>query len=53
LLGLPWGVCCGLVKASWDGVAGRSMSLERVWSGGGGIGIWKLSLLAAMAGCWW
>lgn len=34
------------MKASCEGVAGRSMSLERVWSGGGGIGIGKLGALA-------
>jgi hypothetical protein len=41
LLGLPWGVCGGLMKRSCEGVAGRSMLFERVCSGGGTIGSWK------------
>lgn len=48
LLGLPCGVCCGLVKGSCEGVPGRSISVPRVWSGGGGIGSWKPSLLASV-----
>jgi hypothetical protein len=52
LLGLPWGVCCGLMKAS-VGVPGRSIALSRVCSGGGGAGSWKLSLLpSSMMGYW-
>jgi hypothetical protein len=50
LLGLPCGVCCGLMKASCEGVPGRSMSLARVWSGGGGTGSWKLGALAMVRG---
>lgn len=46
LLGLPWGVCCGLMKAS-AGVPGRSILLPRVWRSGGGTGSGNLSLL------WW
>lgn len=49
LLGLPWGVCCGLMKGSCDGVPGRSISVPRVWSAGGGIGSWKPSLLGSAA----
>jgi hypothetical protein len=30
LLGLPWGVCWGEVKASCEGVPGRPISLPRV-----------------------
>ena len=48
MLGLPWGVCCGLMKRSCEGVAGLSISLERVCSGGGGMGSWKLSRSVAI-----
>jgi hypothetical protein len=60
LLGLPWGVCCGLMKASCEGVLGRFMSSapERVCIGGGGVGSWKVCLSAAMTrrgwlSIWW
>jgi hypothetical protein len=41
LLGLPCGVCGGLVKCDREGVEGSYSFSERVSSGGGGIGSLK------------
>jgi hypothetical protein len=38
LLGLPCGVCGGLMKRECEGVVGSYSFVDRVRSGGGGIG---------------
>lgn len=52
LLGLPEGVCVGLVKPFCVGVEGRSKYSfpERVCKSGGGIGIFKSGLLVGERG---